>query len=75
MLFGEEVSGNIEALVEKAYRENLWFLSKYAKVWFHPEDLRIEHRKGHWIWGACNWDLRNPGLKKRIKRILGIHYE
>ena len=53
----------LEPLFEQAEKEGLWFYSSYQDMWFSPKELRDCHAHGRFIWGAVNWQLRNPQEK------------
>jgi len=55
-----KVLKGLEPLFKKARKEKLWFYSPYQNLWFSPSDLKKEQRNGRFIWGACNWRLRDP---------------
>lgn len=57
---GKAVLAGLDPLFERAAREGLWFWCNYQDIWFSPDELRQEHREGHYIWGAINWRLRDP---------------
>lgn len=59
----EKILFDLEPLFEKAENEGLWFHCVYQDLWFSPEELRKEHEKGKFIWGAVNWQLRDPKEK------------
>lgn len=51
---------NLAPLFQKAEREGLWFYCSYQQLWFTPAELREQHKKGRFIWGPVNWQLRMP---------------
>ena len=53
----------LEAMFEKAEKEELWFYSYYQNLWFSPKELRRKHKEGKFVWGITNWTLRNPSEK------------
>lgn len=56
----EDALKSLEPLFERAKREGLWFFCSYQAMWFSPKELRQAHSEGRFIWGAANWELRNP---------------
>lgn len=62
-----EILKGLERLFKKAENENLWFYSKYQKLWFSPQQLRKEHAEGRYIWAAVNWTLRYP-LDRQLEK-------
>lgn len=56
----KEIIDGLRPLFEKAEKESLWFYSSYQQLWFSPQELREEHSKGRYMWGAVNWHLRDP---------------
>lgn len=51
---------SLEPLFRQAEAEGLWFFSPYQQLWFSPKMLRARQAEGRFIWGACNWKLRDP---------------
>lgn len=47
-------------LFEEARKNGTWFWGKYHDIWFSPDELEAEHAKGNFVWGAVNWELRDP---------------
>ncbi|ATF11600.1 hypothetical protein A616_06265 [Brevibacillus brevis X23] len=64
----QEILDDLRPLFEQAEREGLFFYSNYQQLWFSPQSLRLEQSKGHFIWGASNWQLRDP--KERLQELL-----
>ncbi len=59
----------LEPLFKKAVNLKLWFYCSYQGMWFSPKELREQHAKGKFIWGAVNWQLRSPlEALERIKQ-------
>lgn len=52
----------LDAMFAKARSEGLWFFhgGMSGPIWFSPADLEAEQKKGSFVWGAVNWQLRNP---------------
>lgn len=68
----QEILNSLEPLFYRAEKEKLWFFCRYRQLWFSPKELRARHLEGRFIWGACNWELRDPvscvyRLKKDIE--------
>jgi len=59
----EEILKELEPLFEKAEKEGKWFYCKYQGLWFSPQKLREQQEQGRFIWGSCNWELRDPREK------------
>jgi hypothetical protein len=55
-----EILDSLVPLFEQAEREGLWFYCPSQDSWFSPTELREKQAKGLYMWGACNWRLRNP---------------
>lgn len=55
-----EVAAQLEPLFQKAENEGLHFRSTYRGLWFSPAELRKEQLNGKFLWGASNWELRDP---------------
>lgn len=60
----KELLKEIESMIQEAERKGLWLKSKYQNLWFSPEELRKEVRKGHFRWGRENWTMRDPKERK-----------
>jgi len=56
----EQILNELEPLYKRAKEEGLWFFSNYQQLWFSPKELRDYQSEGNFIWGACNWILRDP---------------
>lgn len=52
----------LDALFERARREGLWFFHNgiSGQFWYSPDELQAEQENGKFIWGAVNWQLRDP---------------
>jgi hypothetical protein len=61
----EKALNGLNFMIEEAKEKGLWLRSKYQGIWFHPEDLRQHNEKGNFIWGAGNWDLKDPKEKTK----------
>lgn len=59
----DTILAGLRPLFEKARREGLWFYCNYQGLWFTPDELAAEQRRGSFIWGAVNWQLRDPKEK------------
>lgn len=59
-----KVAAELEPLFVKAENEDLHFYSPYRQLWFSPAELRKEHLNGNFIWGAENWELRDPSERE-----------
>lgn len=57
---GRVILAGLEPMFEEAERTGKWFHCGYQDLWFSPKQLRAEHAKGSFIWGAVNWRLRDP---------------
>lgn len=51
---------SMESLFRKAEQHRLWFYCSYQSLWFSPEGLREQQANGRFLWGAANWELRDP---------------
>lgn len=56
----QAILAGLKPLFERARKEGLWFWCSYQGLWFTPDELEAEHRRGSFIWGAVNWSLRDP---------------
>lgn len=69
MSLKEEILEGLKPLFERAEREGLWFRSHYQGITFSPHELRKEHAKGSFLWGACNWELIEPKVLMKDEAI------
>lgn len=56
----EAVIESMRPLFERADREGLWFYMNYQGIWISPDELRAAHAGDRFLWGAVNWELRDP---------------
>jgi hypothetical protein len=56
----DEILAGLEPLFKEAEERKLWFYANYQQMWYSPTELKAQHAKGYLIWGAVNWQLRNP---------------
>lgn len=72
-----EILEGLQPLYEKADREGFWFYSVYQDIWFHPDELREKQSNGQFLWGAVNWQLRQPDdkLLELLQKKKGIERE
>jgi hypothetical protein len=68
----QQIEESLKPLFEKARKEKLLFRSDYQGIVFTPDELEQEQAKGHFVWGAVNWELIDPekikeGLRKSIR--------
>ncbi len=59
----ERVLKALEPMFKEAEENGLWFHSQYQDLWFSPASLAKAQAEGRFIWGAVNWDLRDPKEK------------
>jgi len=69
----ELILKELEPLFKRAREQNLWFHCNYQDLWFTPEELEKTQEKGRFVWGAINWELKDPteklqGLQNKVKR-------
>lgn len=50
----------LDNLFEEARRERKWFYARYHDIWFTPDELQRAQSTGQFLWGAANWQLRDP---------------
>ena len=55
-----EILKGLKPLFDKARKEKLWFYCGYQGMWFAPDELEAYHKDNKFVWGAVNWQLRNP---------------
>lgn len=55
-----EILRQLQPLFEQARREGKWFHTFYQDIWLSPDELEAAHKKGRFLWGPCNWTLRDP---------------
>lgn len=58
------ILAGLAPLFERARKEKLAFYCNYQGMWFSPDELEKLQSSGRFIWGACNWQLRDP--KERV---------
>lgn len=63
----EKVMSGLGPMFKEAREKGLWFHCGYQDLWLSPEELEKEQAHGRFLWGACNWDLRNP--KEHLKSL------
>lgn len=56
----ELILNDLKPLFEQARKEGKWFWCHYQDLWFTPDELEKHHADGKFIWGAVNWELRDP---------------
>jgi len=71
MMSEEKIRDGLDELIRRAERERLWLRCHYDDLWFSPAELRKANAAGRFLWGAVNWELRDPaeklsGLAKRV---------
>lgn len=59
----QKILESLRPMIEKAKECGLWFHCKYQDLWITPQQLEKHHAKGEFIWGVCNWELRDPNDK------------
>ena len=59
----ESILAGLEPLFKEAEEKGFWFRSNYQNSEFSPQELRAEHAKGSFIWGAVNWQLFDPEIE------------
>jgi hypothetical protein len=52
----------LDDLFFEARAKGLWFFHGgfSGPLWLSPDELQKEQDKGNFIWGAINWELRDP---------------
>lgn len=59
----EEIIKDLKPLYNEAEEKNLWFYSNYQDMWISPNELRQKQSEDRFLWGAVNWELRDPHEK------------
>ena len=61
----KKVMESLKPMFKEAKAKKLWFYTNYQQIWFSPDELAAENKRGKFMWGAVNWELRDPidGLK------------
>jgi hypothetical protein len=62
----KEILDGLQPLFDKAEKEGLWFYCSYQQLWFSPNELKNEQSNGRFLWGAVNWQLRDPHEKLKL---------
>lgn len=47
-------------LIERATREGKWLFCQYQGLWWSPAELAQCNANGRFLWGAINFELRDP---------------
>ena len=55
-----EIADSLAPLFKEADRTGKWFNCDYHDIWFSADELRANHAKGSFVWGAVNWSLKDP---------------
>lgn len=56
----EQILASLDPLFKEAEEKGLWFYCDYQQLWLSPKELKKHHKDGIFIWGAMNWQLRDP---------------
>jgi hypothetical protein len=56
----EPILEGLRPLIEQAELGGKWLHCNYQDIWFSPKELREQNANGHFIWGAVNWEIRDP---------------
>ena len=59
----KKILASLEPMFKKAEKEGLYFFWNYQGLWLSPEKLKEYHKKGEFVWGPTNWELRDPAEK------------
>ncbi len=62
-----DIVRTLEPLFQQALENGLWFYNAHHSIWFSPGELIAEIENDKFVWGAVNWELRNP--EERIEEI------
>lgn len=69
----------LDELFAKARASDTWFYHSGVSgtFWFSPDELQAEQQSGNFVWGAVNWQLRNPleGLEAIDRGIENLRQE
>lgn len=57
----------MQKLLAEARKRSLWFHCHWKDVWFSPDELEEEWRKGRCCWSALSWELVDP--RERLDRL------
>lgn len=79
----ELILKELKALIEKATKEECWFLQSGQDVLISPQELEKANREGRFIWSANQWELipvraveeRYKGIVKKAQDMLDVFYE
>lgn len=60
-----------DELIAEAKRQNKWVFCHYQRLWFSPDELAVQRRKGRFLWGPQNFEIRDPaeGIAERRKAV------
>lgn len=51
---------SLDVMFRQARAEQKWFYGTYHDLWFTPDELQKAQEDGQFLWGAMNWQLRDP---------------
>ena len=69
------ITESLQPLFERAEKEGLWFSNSHYGVWFSPKELKAEQDGGKFLWGAPNWELRDPAEKLMLLKRAALDAE
>lgn len=59
----EQILAEMKPVKDRARREGLMLRGKYQDLWFTPDELNDEQKRGHFLWGTPNWTLEDPKVR------------
>jgi len=51
---------DLSKIISRARANGKWLYCSYQNLWFSPAELEAANRKGRFLWGEINWELRDP---------------
>lgn len=61
----DKIVESLKPLFKEAREKSLWFHCNYQDLWFSPDELEKHQSNGQFMWGAVNWQLKEPSWKIR----------
>lgn len=69
----DEILKGMGPLFDRAEKEKLWFYCRYQNMWFSPKELKDYQAREQFLWGAVNWELRDPATKLEELELLRLN--
>lgn len=60
MSAAEQIRETLQPLLCQAREKGKWLYTSYQSIWLSPDELDAHHDQNIFLWGAANWELRDP---------------